>query len=215
MPVSGRRKAAMGFMARLWSGVGLGGAYFSPGARVAPQHPVLSAADETGLRANQGELCSCELCADVIHYTSSACSAPAYRQFYFFVGDWDTYDVQAPDKLVARNTVKAILNGCVVHEDYRQHDGLHGESYSLYDAARNVWHQSWVTNRGDLLLLDGGMQGDRMVFKGVERKVGKPDALVRAVWYRQGDGVREAAERSLDGGKTWKTEFDILFKPHE
>ncbi|MGN6191968.1 MAG: hypothetical protein ACTHM4_07470, partial [Rhodanobacteraceae bacterium] len=71
------------------------------------------------------------------------------------------------------------------------------------------------TNRGDLLLLDGGMQGDRMVFKGVERKVGKPDALVRAVWYRQGDGVREAAERSLDGGKTWKTEFDILFKPHE
>ena len=146
---------------------------------------------------------------------TSACSAPAYRQFDFFVGDWDTHDVQAPDKLVARNTVKVILNGCVVHEDYRQHDGLHGESYSLYDAARNVWHQSWVTNRGELLLLDGGMQGDRMVFKGVERKVGKPDALVRAVWYRQGDGVRETAERSLDGGKTWKTEFDILFKPHE
>jgi len=146
---------------------------------------------------------------------TSACSAPAYRQFDFFVGDWDTYDVQAPDKLVARNTVKVILNGCVVHEDYRQHDGLHGKSYSLYDAARNVWHQSWVTNRGELLLLDGGMQGDRMVFKGVERKVGKPDALVLAAWYRQGDGVRETAERSLDGGKTWKTEFDILFKPHE
>ena len=146
---------------------------------------------------------------------TSACGAPAYRQFDFFVGDWDTFDAQAPDKLVARNTVKVILNGCVVHEDYRQHDGLHGESYSLYDAARNVWHQSWVTNRGELLLLDGGMQGDRMVFKGVERKVGKPDALVRAVWYRQGDGVRETAERSLDGGKTWKTEFDILFKPHE
>jgi len=54
-----------------------------------------------------------------------------------------------------------------------------------------------------------------MVFKGIERKAGKPDALVRAAWYRRGGGVRETAERSLDGGKTWKTEFDILFKPHK
>jgi hypothetical protein len=145
---------------------------------------------------------------------SGACSAPVYRQFDFFTGTWDTYDVQAPDKVVARNTVKVILDGCVIHEDYRQNDGLHGESYSLYDAARKGWHQSWVTNHGDLLLLDGGMQGDRMVFKGVERKVGKPEALVRAIWYRQGNDVRETAERSLDGGKTWKPEFDILFKPH-
>jgi len=149
-----------------------------------------------------------------VESASSACSAPTNRQFDFFVGDWDTYDAQAPDKVVARNTVKVILEGCVIHEDYRQNDGLHGESYSLYDAARKVWHQSWVTNHGDLLLLDGGIQGDRMVFKGIERKAGKPDARVRAVWYRQGDGVRETAERSLDGGKTWKTEFDILFKPH-
>ena len=147
-------------------------------------------------------------------HVSPACSAPVYRQFDFFAGDWDTYDIAAPDKVVARNTVKVILDGCVIHEDYRQSDGLHGESYSLYDAARKVWHQSWVTNRGDLLLLDGGMQGGRMAFKGVERKAGKPDALVRAVWYRQGGGVRETAERSLDGGKTWKTEFDIVFKPH-
>ena len=148
-------------------------------------------------------------------HASSACNAPTYRQFDFFAGDWDTYDVQAPGRIVARNTVKVILDGCVIHEDYRQNDGLHGESYSLYDAARKVWHQSWVTNHGGLLLLDGGMQGDRMVFEGVERKAGKPHALVRAAWYRQGDGVRETVERSLDGGKTWKTEFDILFKPHK
>lgn len=145
----------------------------------------------------------------------AACSAPAFRQFDFFVGDWDTYDVQAPGKVVARNTVQVVLDGCVIHEDYRQDNGMHGESYSLYDDARKAWHQSWVTNRGALLLLDGGMQGDRMVFKGVERQAGKRDALVRAVWYRQGGDVRETADRSLDGGKTWKNEFDIVFKPHK
>ncbi len=144
-----------------------------------------------------------------------ACGAPEYRQFDFFAGDWDTYDIAAPGKIVARNTVDIVLDGCVIHEDYRQNDGMHGESYSLYDAARKVWHQSWVTNRGELLLLDGGMQGGRMVFTGAQQtKDGKP-SLLRGVWYVQGDGVRETAMRSLDGGKTWRPVFDIIFRPHK
>ena len=146
---------------------------------------------------------------------SGACGAPAYRQFDFFAGDWDTYDAQAPDKIVARNTVKVILDGCVVHEDYRQNDGLHGESYSLYDAARKVWHQSWVTTRGELLLLDGGMQGDRMTFTGNQRTSDGKPSLLRGDWYRQGQEVRETATRSMDGGRTWQPVFDIVFKPHE
>ena len=146
--------------------------------------------------------------------SQAACNAPAYRGFNFFVGDWDAYDVQSPDKIVARNKVDVILDGCVIHEDYRQKDGLHGESYSLYDAARKVWHQSWVTNRGELLLLDGVMQGDRMAFTGAERTRGGKSSLLRGVWYRQGAGVREIATRSLDGGKRWQPVFDILFKPH-
>jgi hypothetical protein len=144
-----------------------------------------------------------------------ACSAPAYRQFDFFAGDWDAYDVQAPGRIVARNKVDIILDGCVIHEDYRQNDGMHGESYSLYDAARKVWHQSWVTNRGELLLLDGGMQGSRMVFTGEQRTQGGKPSLLRGVWYRQGDGVREIATRSQDGGKSWQPVFDILFRPHK
>ncbi len=147
---------------------------------------------------------------------SKACSAPEYRQFDFFAGDWDTYDLQAsePSTPIARNTVDIILDGCVIHEDYRQNDGLHGESYSLYDAARKVWHQSWVTNRGELLLLDGGLQAGRMVFTGAQRtKDGKP-SLLRGVWYRQGENVRETATRSLDGGKSWQPVFDIVFRPH-
>ena len=146
---------------------------------------------------------------------ASACTAPVYRQFDFFAGDWDAYDAQAPGKIVARNIVRIALDGCVIHEDYRQNDGLHGESYSLYDAARGVWHQSWVTNRGELLLLDGGMQGDRMVFTGEQRAQGGKPSLLRGVWYLQGGGVRETATRSLDDGQTWQPVFDILFKPHK
>lgn len=147
--------------------------------------------------------------------TAQPCASTVYHEFNFFVGYWDTYDVDAPGKVVARNNVNLILNGCVVHEDYLQKDGLHGQSYSIYDAARKAWHQSWVTNRGELLLLDGGMESGRMILTGKQiAKDGKPSFL-RVVWYQQGDGVRETATRSIDSGKTWKPMFDILFKPHK
>ena len=142
------------------------------------------------------------------------CMAPEYRQFDFFAGDWDTYDVGAPSKLVARNKVTLILGGCVVHEVYRQTDGLVGESFSIYDASRAGWHQSWVTNRGALLLLDGGLEGDRMALTAKEKASDGTTSLLRGVWHREGTAVRETAERSADGGKTWTPAFDIVFRPH-
>jgi hypothetical protein len=144
----------------------------------------------------------------------ASCTAPEYRQFDFFAGDWDTYDVGAPSKLVARNRVTLILGGCVVHEVYRQTDGLIGESFSLYDASRRTWHQSWVTNRGALLLLDGGLEGGRMSLTATEKSSDGTTSLLRAVWRREGKSVRETAERSADGGKTWRPVFDIVFRSH-
>jgi hypothetical protein len=93
----------------------------------------------------------------------ASCAAPEFRQFDFFAGDWDTYDVADPSKLVARNRVTVVLDGCAVREVYEQGDGLIGESLRIYDASRRRWHQSWVTNRGSLLLLNGGLEGERMV----------------------------------------------------
>ncbi len=143
-----------------------------------------------------------------------ACAGAEFRQFDFFAGDWDTYDVADSTKIVARNQVTIILNGCVLREVYRQNDGLVGESFSLYDAAHRQWHQSWVTNRGTLLLLDGGLEGDRMVLTGTERAKDGSSSLLRGIWRRDGAGVRETAERSTDGGETWKPVFDLLFRKH-
>jgi hypothetical protein len=142
------------------------------------------------------------------------CGAPEFRQFDFFTGDWDTYDVDSATKIVARNRVTVILGGCVLHEIYEGRDGLRGESYTIYDAARRGWHQSWVTNRGQLLLLDGGLKGDSMVLTGTDRAADGATSLLRGIWYRQGEAVRETAQRSTDGGKTWMPVFDIVFRRH-
>jgi hypothetical protein len=140
----------------------------------------------------------------------AACSAGEYHQFDFFAGDWDAYDIAAPTKIVARNHVTQMLNGCALREVYEQNDGLRGESFSAYDAARGVWHQSWVTNRGQILLLDGTLENGRMVLSGKDDK----GAIIRGTWIPQRGAVRETAERSTDGGKTWMPVFDMVFRPH-
>jgi hypothetical protein len=143
-----------------------------------------------------------------------ACAAPEYRQFDFFAGDWDTYDVADSTRIVARNRVTSMLDGCALREVYEQNDGLRGESFSAYDAARKVWHQSWVTNGGVLLLLDGRLERDRMVLTGTEHRATGESSLLRGIWSAEGANVRETAERSTDGGKTWTPVFDIVFRPH-
>jgi len=148
-----------------------------------------------------------------VHGANAACSAPEYRQFDFFAGDWDGFELDKPDVKVARNRVSSILNGCVLLEDYRGADGSHGESFSIYDASRKVWHQTWVTNRGALLVIEGGMHGDEMVLSGSDRTLDGKERLVRGVWKAVRGGVRETAVRSVDGGKTWTPWFDMIFRP--
>src|SRR5574338_858126 len=143
-----------------------------------------------------------------------ACSAPAYHQFDFWIGDWNTYDMTAPDSIVARNQVTRMVGGCALREVYEQNDGLRGESFSAWDAGRGMWHQSWVTNGGTVLLLDGGMKDGRMVLTATERHKDGSTSLLRGTWWQEGKDVREKAERSRDGGKTWVTAFDIVFRPH-
>jgi len=145
---------------------------------------------------------------------NTACTAPEYRQFDFWLGDWDAFEVNAPDKVVARNHVDSILDGCVIREVYEQNDGLVGQSFTVYDVARKVWHQSWVTNRGQLLAVEGGRQGERMVLIGVDRTKDGKSRQLRGIWMRVPGGVRETAETSGDGGKTWQPLFDIAFRPH-
>jgi len=144
----------------------------------------------------------------------ASCAAPEYRQFDFWIGDWDAFDVDNPRIKTARNHVDLILDGCVLREDYEGSDGHKGQSFSIYDASRKVWHQSWVTNRGELLVIEGKFEAGEMVLSGVDRTAaGQP--LVRGIWKPVDGGVRETAVTSTDGGKTWKPWFDLVFRPHK
>ena len=146
--------------------------------------------------------------------TTNSCAAPEYRSFDFWVGDWDAFDVDNPSKKVAHNRVDRILDGCALLEDYQSVEGEHGQSFTIYDASRKVWHQTWVTNRGQLLIIEGTFEADEMVLTGVDPAAAEP-TLVRGTWKPVSGGVREIGVTSTDDGKTWKPWFDLVFRPHK
>jgi hypothetical protein len=90
------------------------------------------------------------------------CSTPEYHQFDFWIGDWDAFDVDNPSTVVARTRVDLILEGCVLREDYQGMDGFKGQSFTIYDNRRNVWHQTWVKNHGELLEIEGQFANGEM-----------------------------------------------------
>ena len=144
---------------------------------------------------------------------AAGCAAPAYRQFDFWLGDWDVFDSHSQAK-VARVHVTRTLDDCVLLEEYRGSDGHEGQSFSIYDAPRSLWHQTWVTNRGQLLVIEGNPRAGAMELSGSERLADGTVRLVRGTWQPSHDGVREVAVRSTDGGKTWTEWFDLVFRPH-
>jgi hypothetical protein len=144
---------------------------------------------------------------------AAPCAAPEYRQFDFWVGDWDVIDVKQPAVAAARARVEVILDGCVLHEIYEARDGRKGESFSVYDVSRQIWHQTWVTNRGQLLTIEGQLQGGEMQLAGIDYLPDGKPRHVRGSWRQEKDGVREIAVRSTDGGASWLPWFDLLFRP--
>jgi hypothetical protein len=148
--------------------------------------------------------------------SASKCPAPEYRQFDFWLGDWDTFEVVGDTATsIARAHVDLIAGGCAVHELYEQTDGLIGDSILSFDPVRKAWQQTWVTNGGTLMVITGAFKDGAVTLEGEYRSGSGKTLLQRITWKAQGTGVRESAVLSKDGGKTWEPAFDVLFKKHK
>ena len=144
--------------------------------------------------------------------TSPHCSAE-YHQLDFWIGDWDTFEADAPGgPSIARARVEPIAQGCAIRELYEQADGLVGDSILSYDPVRKQWQQTWVTNRGSLMVLWGNFKNGVLILEGEAHLRDGKSVMQRITWEAQDNGVRESAVLSKDGGKTWTPAFDVLFR---
>ncbi len=155
------------------------------------------------LRCNRGSLPVSD------HASLHRVGVPSIR---FLEGDWDVFERDSSAS-TAHVRVDRILNGCVLREHYEDNAAVVGESLTTYDVGRKVWHQSWVTNRGRLLTIEGGWREGAIVLSGAYYRDNGEEVRVRGAWAPMGSSVRESAVTSSDGGKNWKPWFDLLFRP--
>lgn len=141
------------------------------------------------------------------------CTAAEHRQFDFWIGEWE---VTRPDgKPAGTNRITRILNGCVLLEEWSGAGGGAGKSFNLYDARQRRWHQTWVDASGSLLQLTGGLDDSGAMVMSNEQPAPAGTGTVRnrITWTpRSATEVRQHWESSADGGTTWTTVFDGVYR---
>lgn len=139
---------------------------------------------------------------------------PVYRQFDYWLGTWDVRPNGAPASAPpSTNIITKIHQGCVVLESWTA-PGQTGQSFNIYDRVSGKWRQTWVDSTGGLHEYTGGLVDGNMTYEGdipaPPRQGGRMH--VRLTFFKRADGtVRQLSERTLDGGKTWQVNHDLIY----
>lgn len=153
------------------------------------------------------------------------CSGAEYRQFDFWVGDWDVVPNPAtrpanapappPGRTMPRNTITRIQDGCAIHEKWVDGQGGTGESFNVFDRVKQLWHQTWVDNRGSLHFYWGELKNGSMVMIGEvplapqQRVQGR--RTVRVTFTPIGTNQLRQSSEQLNSDGTWTPAFDFLY----
>jgi hypothetical protein len=146
---------------------------------------------------------------------AGACPAPSSQPLAFWLGDWDVY---ADGKLDGHDTIEAQLNGCAIIEHWTDATGYNGMSVFYFEPHGRQWKQVWVT---DHALAPGGLKEkvllastpDSTRFQGSVWVSADRMVLDRTTLTRLRDGrVSQLIEYSKDGGTTWKTAYDAVYR---
>ncbi|MDQ6931043.1 MAG: DUF1579 domain-containing protein [Candidatus Eremiobacteraeota bacterium] len=142
---------------------------------------------------------------------AAQCTAPEYRQFDFWSGNWRVTD-RKTRKFVGTNDIPHVQGNCAIEEHWTSRSRIRGMSFNTYDRSTKRWHQTWVDSTGGLLELDGSLKAGSMVLSQTSAgQNGKPQ-LQRITWTPESDGtVRQHWVVSSDNGKTWQDAFDGIY----
>jgi hypothetical protein len=137
------------------------------------------------------------------------CSQPEYRQFDFWVGDWDV--ATADGKPAGRNRIEVVEGGCGLQENWTG-TGNTGRSINSYWPGDRKWHQIWLGSGGLLMHLSGRFQGDTLTLEGEVQTVKGTRVRQRLAFTKRSDGtVRQHWQQSQDEGNSWQTVFDGIY----
>lgn len=140
------------------------------------------------------------------------CSAPIYRRFDFWIGQWNVYDT-ASGRLYANSRIETVMAGCGVRENYDSPQApggpYQGTSYTGFNRNEARWHQMYLDVNGNVTWYSGDFDGDNLVLTATAAN----GAIQRMVYRPQQDGsVRQIGTVSTDGARTWQAGYDYTYR---
>jgi ketosteroid isomerase-like protein len=146
------------------------------------------------------------------------CSNPVYRQFDFWIGEWEAFGVTGTK--AGDSKISVILDSCVILEEWTSaglQQGLRyaGKSYNTYNNLTKQWQQTWVDNTGSCTeYLEGSYSNGKIAFISRRFKFSKDSFAIRRLSFYKiaDDKVRQHGEISKDEGKTYSTEYDLEYR---
>ncbi len=139
---------------------------------------------------------------------------PAFRQFDFWVGEWDVYN-NANGNLAGRNRIESRENGCVLVENWTSSSGGTGMSMNFYDSLTENWRQVWIASAYSIDILGGLNQEGAMVLEGQIHNYRSSKSFdFRGTWTPNDDGtVRQFFEQKNPESGEWQVWFDGRYQP--
>jgi hypothetical protein len=140
---------------------------------------------------------------------------PRFREFDFWVGDWDVRPTGTTTGPASRNRVTLEENGCVVQEHWDGQGGSTGQSFNLYDRSIGKWRQTWVDNIGGQHDYVGALDANgHMVLEGTTPAPNGARGRIPTrltLFHLHADTVRQFFQLSNDSGRTWVPSADLTY----
>lgn len=135
-----------------------------------------------------------------------------YRQFDFWVGDWEV--VTPAGKPVGKNRISKDENGFLITEKWTNAQGGTGTSINYYDRQADAWRQTWIDAQGNVIKYEGRFEDGAMRMQGQMQMADGRVGTTKMVLQPQSDGrVRQTIHQSFDQGKSWSVYFDGFYVP--
>ena len=141
------------------------------------------------------------------------CCAEPYRQFDFWLGDWEVFDTVG--NKVGENQLIILQDSCAMQENWTSaKGGFTGTSYNYYNAQDKQWRQVWVDNQGGSLQLKGNFNNNKMILRDDLKANNKGvKSYNRITWTPNADGsVRQLWEVFNEKNELKAVLFDGLYR---
>jgi hypothetical protein len=158
------------------------------------------------------------LCMQLQAQKSPCGSNPVYRQFDFWVGEWEAFGIKG--QKAGDSKISIILDSCIILEEWTstgKQGGITytGKSFNTFNAATGQWQQTWVDNAGgsnEYLL--GKFEDGKIIYSSKPFPFSKDTMAIRKMTFFNlgADKVRQLGEISKNDGATWAIEYDLEYR---